>query len=189
MKMLEFDNREEWREWLSENHDRESEVWLVYYKKESGLPTIGYGESVEEALCFGWVDSLIKKIDEQKYARKFTPRKEDSNWSEVNKKRVAKMIKANRMTEQGLRLVDAAKKLGTWDAPKTKPKFNLEMTEAFAQALNNNPEAEEFFKSLAPTYQKQYLLWIATAKRPETRQKRIDESVKLLLEGKKLGLR
>ena len=99
------------------------------------------------------------------------------------------MIKANRMTEQGLRLVDAAKKLGTWDAPTTKPKFNLEMTEAFVQALNNNPEAEEFFKSLAPTYQKQYLLWIATAKRSETRQKRIDESIKLLLKGKKLGLR
>lgn len=189
MKTLEFKNRDDWRAWLVENYEKESEVWLVYNKKEMGLPSIPYGDSVEEALCFGWVDSLIKKIDDQKYARKFTPRKDDSKWSALNKKRVAKMIQENRMTEHGLRLVEAAKKLGTWDAPVQKPNFNLEMTKAFAEALKKHPKAEDFFNSLSPTYQKQYLLWIVTAKRPETKQKRINESIQLLLEGKELGLR
>jgi len=189
MKTLQFQTRDEWRDWLAENHDQETEVWLIYYKKETGLPSLEYGESVEEALCFGWVDSIIKKIDEEKYVRKFTPRKVDSKWSALNKKRVAKMIKANRMTEHGLKLIDAAKKLDTWDAPTEKPKFNLEMTDAFANALQSNPKAKAFFNSLAPTYQKQYLLWIATAKLDQTKQKRIDESIKLLNEGEKLGLR
>jgi len=93
MKTLEIKNRGEWRAWLAENHDRESEIWLVYYKKATGIPGIEYKDSLDEALCFGWVDSLIKKIDEQKYARKFTPRKDESQWSLVNKKRVEELIR------------------------------------------------------------------------------------------------
>ena len=189
MKMLELTTREDWREWLAENHDRESEVWLIYYKQATGRPSIPYGASVEEALCFGWVDSLIKRIDDQKYARKFTPRKDESAWSAVNKQRVEKMMREKRMTAYGLRKVEIAKRLGHWDDPVKKPKIDLEMTEAFAEALNNNPQAEKHFNALAPTYQKQYLTWIAVAKRPQTKRKRIEESIQLLSEGKKLGLR
>jgi uncharacterized protein YdeI (YjbR/CyaY-like superfamily) len=144
---------------------------------------------LDEALCFGWIDSLIKKIDEQKYARKFTPRKDDSKWSLVNKKRVEQLMRAGLMTEHGLKKVEAAKRSGSWDAPVQKPKMDFEMPAEFAKALKNNPQAEEAFNNLAPTYQKQYLGWICTAKRPETREKRIAESIQLLTEGKKLGLR
>jgi uncharacterized protein YdeI (YjbR/CyaY-like superfamily) len=189
MKTLELKNRAEWRAWLKENHGREVEIWLVYYKKATGIPSITYGDSLDEALCFGWVDSLIKKIDDQKYVRKFTPRKDDSKWSLVNKTRVEGLIQKGLITEHGLQKVEAAKRSGRWDAPVQKPKLEFEMPAEFAGALKNNPQAEENFNQLAPTYQKQYIGWISTAKRPETRQKRIAESLRLLAQGKKLGLR
>jgi uncharacterized protein YdeI (YjbR/CyaY-like superfamily) len=189
MKTVECKTRAEWRAWLAENHERENEIWLVYYKKATGIPCIAYGDSLDEALCYGWVDSLIKKIDEEKYARKFTPRKDESQWSLVNKKRVQELIRDGLMTKHGLLKVEAAKRSGSWDAPVSKPELDLKMPPEFAQALKDNPRAEATFKALAPTYQKQYLAWIVTAKRPETREKRIAEALQLLSEGKKLGLR
>lgn len=189
MKTLEIQAREAWRAWLAENHDQVSEIWLVYYKKATGIPSIGYNASVEEALCYGWVDSLIKSIDDQRYARKFTPRKDDSKWSPSNIRRVEKLIAAGRMTEHGLEKVEAAKKSGSWDSPIQKPQLDYDIPEAFARALEENPKARRTFEELSPTYQKQYLGWIITAKRPETREKRIRESVHLLEQGKKLGLR
>ncbi|MEJ2759331.1 MAG: YdeI/OmpD-associated family protein [Anaerolineales bacterium] len=184
MQALEVHSRSEWRAWLAANHNKESEIWLVYYKKVSGIPSIPYNASVEEALCFGWVDSIIKRIDEQKYARKFTPRKPESRWSPSNIRRVEKMIAAGKMTEHGLALVEAAKQSGSWDNPVTKPELDFTIPDAFAQALEQNPQARETFESLAPTYQKQYLAWIITAKRPETKARRIEESVRLLAQGK-----
>jgi uncharacterized protein YdeI (YjbR/CyaY-like superfamily) len=189
MKAIEFKDRTEWRAWLAGNHDRENEIWLIYYKKDTGIPSIDYGDSLDEALCFGWVDSLIKKIDEQKYARKFTPRKDDSKWSLVNKKRVEQLMQDGLMTEHGMKKVEAAKRSGSWDAPVQKQKMDFKIPAEFAEALKNSPEAEENFSNLAPTYQKQYLGWIVTAKRPETMEKRIAESIQLLNKGKKLGLR
>ncbi len=189
MKTLELTDRKTWRNWLIENHDQEDEIWLIYYKKATGIPSISYHDSLDEALCFGWIDSLIKKIDDQKYARKFTPRKVDSKWSLVNKKRVELLIRDGLMTEFGLIKVEAAKRSGSWNAPVQKPKLDFEMPAEFAEALKNNPQAEDTFNNLAPSYQKQYLAWIGTAKRSETKQKRIKESIRLLSEGKKLGLR
>jgi uncharacterized protein YdeI (YjbR/CyaY-like superfamily) len=189
MKTLELKDRAEWRAWLTDNHDRENEIWLIYTKKATGIPCIEYVESLDEALCFGWVDSLIKKIDEQKYARKFTPRNDDSKWSLVNKTRVEQLIQDGLMTEHGLKKVEAAKRSGSWDSPVQKPKMDFEMPAEFAEALKNNPQAEAVFNNLAPSHQKQYLGWIVTAKRPETRAKRIAESIQMLAEGKKLGLR
>lgn len=189
METLEVQTLEEWRAWLAENFDKESEIWLVYYKKGTGIPTIAYNASVEEALCYGWVDSLIERIDDQKYARKFTPRKPDSDWSPSNIQRVEKLIAAGRMTEHGLKLVEAAKLSGSWDDPAQRPRLDYEVPDAFAQALAGNPKAQETFDSLAPTYRKRYLAWIITAKRPETRAKRIRESIELLAQGKKLGLK
>ncbi|MEK6256062.1 MAG: YdeI/OmpD-associated family protein, partial [Chloroflexota bacterium] len=189
MNTLVAKNRSEWRAWLSSNHDQVSEIWLVYYKKASGKTSIAYNESVEEALCYGWVDSIIKTIDEEKYARKFTPRKPDSQWSESNIKRVEAMIAAGLMTEHGMALVEAAKSSGSWDNPVTPPKFGDELPQEFLAALDENKKAKNFFESLSKTYQKQYIGWIVSAKRAETRQKRIRESITLLEQGQKLGLR
>jgi uncharacterized protein YdeI (YjbR/CyaY-like superfamily) len=189
MKTVEVKNRAEWRAWLAANHDKEAEVWLVYYKKKTGKTSVEYGASVEEALCYGWVDSIIKKLDDTKYARKFTPRKESSKWSPSNKKRVEQLIRDGLMTEHGLQKVEAAKRTGNWDNPVQKPKLTFEMRVEFAKALRKNKRAQETYRKLAPTYQKQYLGWIEVAKRPETKEKRIKESVRLLAEGKKLGLK
>ena len=189
MKTLELKNSAAWRDWLAANHDRETEIWLIYYKKKTGISSIDYGESLDEALCYGWVDSLIKKIDEQRYVRKFTPRKDDSKWSLVNKTRVEQLIQEGRMTEYGMKKVEAARLSGSWDSPVQKPKLIFEMPAEFAEALKTYPDAEAVFKGLAASHQKQYLAWIITAKRPETKQKRIAESIQLLSQGKKLGLR
>jgi uncharacterized protein YdeI (YjbR/CyaY-like superfamily) len=189
MKTIYFETIDDWRAWLEENHQIESEVWLIFNKKETGLPSIPYGEAVEQALCFGWVDSLIKKLDETQYVRKFTPRKLDSKWSALNVKRVERMIEAGWMTPHGLRLVEAAKKSGKWDKPEQKPKLDFPIQPEFRDALIENPKAKKTFDSLAPTYQKQYLTWIGIAKRPATRSKRIIESIKLLSKGEKLGLK
>jgi uncharacterized protein YdeI (YjbR/CyaY-like superfamily) len=189
VKTVEAKNRVEWRAWLAANHDKEAEVWLVYYKKKSGRTSVDYEASVEEALCYGWVDSIIKKLDETKYARKFMPRKDDSKWSPSNIKRVKKLLKEGLMTEHGLRKMEAAKRSGKWDDPAQRPELTFEMHPEFARALDSNKRAKETFENLAPTYQKQYLGWIEVAKRPETRQKRIEESICLLADGQKLGLR
>jgi uncharacterized protein YdeI (YjbR/CyaY-like superfamily) len=189
MQTLELNSIQEWRTWLAQSHNCVSEIWLVYYKKDTDLPTLKYKESLDEALCYGWVDSIIKKIDEQRYARKFTPRRDDSSWSLVNKTRVEELIAEGRMAAPGLAKVEAAKKSGAWDSPTTKPETEFEIHPEFAQALEENPAAKQFFESLAKTYRKQYIYWIATAKREATREKRITESIKLLLEKKKLGLK
>ena len=189
MKTLEVKTRSEWRDWLAENHQAESEVWLVYYKKETGIPSIAYLDSLDEALCYGWVDSLIKKIDEKRYVRKFTPRKDDSKWSVVNKKRVKQLIQDGLMTEFGLQKVEAAKRSGRWDDPVQRPKLDLTIPPEFANALKSNIKAEEVYNQLTWSHQKEYLVWIVSAKRQETRDKRIAEAIRLLMEGRKLGLR
>jgi len=188
LNQLYIKTRDEWRRWLCEHHQTEKELWLVFFKKETGKPSIEYDASVEEALCFGWVDSIIKKIDAEKYARKFTPRKSESPWSESNKTRVKKMIERGRMTESGLARVQEAKQNGLW-FKSTRPNISFDIPEEFDNALQKNKKAQEFFEQLAPTYQKQYIGWIVVAKRPETKEKRIKESIALLNKGEKLGLK
>ena len=161
---------EEWRKWLKQNHRKVDEVWLVFYKKGAGEQSLDYDSALDEALCYGWIDSIIKKIDDTKYARKFTPRNEVSKWSEINKKRVERLIKDGRMTEAGLAVVKAAKANGCWDKsdrPPTIPKVSPELI----IALKRNKKAAANFDQLAPSHQKQYIMWIATAKRPETKRK------------------
>jgi len=189
METIEVKNRAEWRAWLAANHAKEVEVWLVYYKKKTGKTSVEYGVSVKEALCYGWIDSIIKKLDDTKYIRKFTPRKESSKWSLSNKKRVEQLIKDGLMTEHGLGKVEAAKRIGNWDNPMQKSELTFDMPVEFAEALKNNKRAKKTFEELAPTYQKQYLGWIEIAKRPDTRVQRIKESIRMLSEGKKLGLK
>ena len=174
MKQLYIKTRTEWRKWLTKNHDKVEELWLIFYKKGTGKPSIDYEVAVEEALCFGWIDSIIKKIDEERYVRKFTPRKDNSVWSESNKKRVKKVIKEGRMTEYGLMKIKAAKKSGKWyEDLKPDISFNIPAD----------------FEKLSLTHRKHYIEWIVTAKREKTIQKRIEESIKMLKQGKKLGLK
>jgi len=188
MKQLYFSSSQEWREWLKHYHDKETEVWLIFFKKDTGKPSIEYELAVEEALCFGWIDSIIKKIDEAKYARKFTPRKDNSKWSELNKKRVAKLIKSKRMNQIGLAKIEAAKRNGRWDKPDN-PNLLFKIPVEFNEALEQNRKAKANFEQLAATYQMQYIVWISIAKQPETKEKRIKESIELLEKDKKLGLR
>lgn len=188
MKQLYVTNRDKWRDWLSQHYAKENGIWLVFYKKGTSKPTIDYETAVEEALCFGWIDSIIKKIDAEKYVRKFTPRKDKSYWSELNKKRAGKMIKEGRMTDVGLAKIKAAKKSGLW-GQTGRPNISFDMPSEFASALDKNKKAKEHFEKLAPSYRKHYIGWIQAAKRDETKKKRIRESVFLLAKGKRLGLK
>ncbi len=188
MKQLYFKDREEWRKWLSKYYDGESGIWLIFYKKESGKPSLKYEEAVEEALCFGWIDSIIKKKDESTYLRKFTPRKDDSKWSALNKKRVERMIQQGKITEAGMAKIRIAKENGMWNKDD-RPNIDFSVSPEFSAALEANPPAKANFKKLAPSHQKQYTGWINIGKRPETKEKRIAESIALLKKGEKLGLR
>ncbi len=187
-KYLYITNRKDWREWLKINHDSQKEIWLVFYKKHTGKKRIPYEDAVEEALCFGWIDSIVKRIDEEKYAQKFTPRRSNSQWSEVNKKRVMKMIKVKKMTKAGLIKIKQAKKNGKWsEVAANKKEFVL--TPDIKKVLTANKKAWENFNKLAPSYKKNYIGWITSAKKKETRDKRLKEALKTLERGKKLGIK
>lgn len=188
MKQVYVKTRDEWRDWLTQNHDKSAGIWLVFFKKHTGKPTLEYDAAVEEALGFGWIDSIIKKLDDERYVRKFTPRKPGSRWSESNKKRIEQLITQGRMNESGILSVTKAKESGLWDEPD-RPTVSFEIPEEFGSALAANKKAKVFFDQLAPTYQKQFIGWISVAKRQETRDRRVRESIALLEQGQKLGLK
>lgn len=188
METLFCGNSEEWRQWLRNNGQQISEIWLVFLKKDKHLSTLTYNQAVEEALCFGWIDSVIRKIDDVKYARKFTPRKETSKWSESNKKRVKKLIEAGRIEAPGMAVIKAAKANGNWDK-SDRPDIDLTPSKDFLKALDSSQKAKVFFETLAPSHKTRFIGWINHAKREETKQKRIKESIALLEKGEKLGLK
>jgi uncharacterized protein YdeI (YjbR/CyaY-like superfamily) len=182
-------NRAAWRRWLEKNHASEPRgVWLVYYKPHAGKPSVSYDDSVEEALCFGWVDSLIRRIDDDRYARKFTPRRDDSHWSESNRKRVERLIRAGLMTPVGLAKVEAARASGLWGRDP-RPEVDERISPQFAAALAENQLARGFFERLTPAQQRQFILWINVAKKAETRERRLAESIRLLEQGRQLGMK
>jgi len=180
--------RGDWHEWLEKNYDTRKEVWLVFYKKHTGKPNVSYDEAVEEALCFGWIDSIIKRIDGEKFARKFTPRKLNSSWSESNKKRAAKMIKKGKMKKVGLELVNEAKKRGEWNSASL-PKRDFAIPAYIENALRSNEKALGNFSKLAPSYKKQYVSWVDSAKKEDTRKKRLAEVIRVLERNEKLGMK
>lgn len=189
MKEIHVSTRSQWRRWLAENHDKaKNGIWLVFSKKATGRSSLEYEESVEEALCFGWIDSIIKRIDQDKYCRKFTPRKDDSGWSNTNKRRVEKIIKEGRMTQFGQAKIDAAKRSGRWNRDP-RPVIDTAVPHDLSEALARNRKAQEVFEKLAPTYRMHFIGWIVTAKKPETRARRLKESLALLAKGEKLGLK
>lgn len=183
-------NREQWREWLEKYHETESGIWLIYYKKHAGNPSVPYEDAVDEALCFGWIDSLIKRIDEDRYMRKFTPRKMKSTWSVANVKRVERLIRQGKMTESGLRLYQYAREHDMLPdlSPKQKPELP-DIPSWFDEALEQNPAAREHFYRLAPSHKRQYLGWIMDAKKAETRSRRLGEAINMLTRGEKLGMK
>ncbi|MFA5809408.1 MAG: YdeI/OmpD-associated family protein [Thermoleophilia bacterium] len=178
-----FTNREEWRAWLENNHDKSDGIWLAYYKKHTGKSSVQYEEAVEEAICFGWIDSQVKAIDDERYVQHYTPRKKSSVWSQSNKDRVHRMIVEGRMTEYGMAAVLEAQKGGNWEALADVD--NLVVPEDLSAALSANEKAEEFFNQVSSSDQKAYLYWIASAKQDETRKKRIKMTVKQLAKNKK----
>jgi len=178
-------DREDWREWLRLNHSSREEIWLVYYKKHTNKPRIPYDHAVEEAICFGWIDSTVKRVDEEIFIQKFSPRKKNSKWSDLNKERAIKMIELGKMETPGkdkLKGIDLQKR----DESSTKPE--IAPPDYFLKILNNKPKALSFFNQLAPSYRKAYLEWITGAKKEETRIRRAMKAISFLEKNTKLPM-
>ena len=179
---LDVRTREQWRQWLAKHHSSSAGVWVVRHKQHTGVKSMPYEDLVREALCFGWIDSLIKRLDDDRYAIKVTPRKPTSKWSEINRRRWTELKAAGRLAAAG----HAAAPTGNSYAPK--PSIP-ELPAYVAKAFKTNLKAWHYFQALAPTHRRHFVVWIHTAKRLETRERRIRESIDLLAAGKKLGLK
>ena len=189
MKTFDARTRERWRRWLAENHASEAEVWLIFHKKHTGKPCIAYTDALDEALCYGWIDSLVKRIDDNRYARKFTPRKPESNWSSINIKRYNALKAAGKLAAPGRARSPEGRPVVDGPAPDALPTgFSQHIEEALA-ALKQDGRAWTSFEALAPSHRRRYVGWIAMAKREETRQSRLREAIAMLRSGKKLGLK
>ena len=171
-------DRDEWRDWLAKHHGSETEVWLIYYKKESGRPRINYDHAVEEALCFGWIDSIVKRVDDQKFAQKFTPRRDRSRWSALNKRRLRTLIRDGRMTEAGLAKIDQATLVEVRRG--SSGQASTDIPDYFERALRKHPKAWRNFQGLTPSRRSAYLRLVMDAKREETRERRLEEAISLL---------
>jgi uncharacterized protein YdeI (YjbR/CyaY-like superfamily) len=188
-KTLHVRNRDEWRAWLEKNHNVGTEVWLVFYKKHTGRPCVGYDDAVEEALCFGWIDSVLQRIDDEKYGRRFTPRRDGSKWSALNKRRAARMIRDGRMTEAGRAKLTYSGSEDDYGRTPERKAMELVVPRYFRQALSGNRRAWVNFRGLAPSCRRNYIRWITAARSNETRERRLAEAVQLLAENRKLGLK
>lgn len=170
-------DRAEWRAWLEENHTRPEGVWLVSYKLAAGKPRLEYEDAVEEALCFGWVDSKGNKLDDERTMLWMAPRKPGSDWSRPNKERVEKLIRSGQMAPAGLAKVEAARQDGSWNALDAVEA--LEIPPDLAAALDANQPARQNFEAFPRSVKRGILEWISSAKRPETRAKRVEETATL----------
>lgn len=184
MKPTFFDTPQEFRNWLMKNHDQEKEVWVGFWKKAAGKKGLDYDQALEEALCFGWIDGLAKKYDEESYMQRFTPRRPKSIWSKINTQHVERLIKENKMTAAGLAAVEAAKADGRWDKAYESP-TNAQIPDDFFQALKKYPKAEAFFKTLNKSNTFHIAYQLQTAKKEETRTRRMEKMIKMLEEGKR----
>ena len=180
-------NRNAWRRWLERNHRREEGVWLIFYKKNRSKRRFSYEEALDEALCFGWIDSTIRRIDDDTYGQRFTPRKNGSKWSERNKQKVRMLVRDGKMTTAGM------SKVGSWIGDKENaapPETRIdEIPDFIRKALAENQAAGSNFSLLAPGYRKLYVRWVDSAKREETRHRRLAEMIGLLEANRKLGMK
>lgn len=170
-------SRSAWRKWLATHHAKKKNIWLVIYKKDSGVPSLTYDEAVEEALCFGWIDSKPNKRDEKSFRLFFAERKPKSVWSKLNKTRIQKLLAEGLMQPAGLAKIEAAKKDGSWTVLDAIEE--LIMPADLVNALRQNNRAQQFFEAFPPGVKKGILQWIISAKREETRAQRIAKTVTL----------
>jgi uncharacterized protein YdeI (YjbR/CyaY-like superfamily) len=170
-------NRQEWRLWLHQNHNSKQSVWLVYYKKKSNILTITYSDAVEEALCFGWIDSKAKPLDEEKYMQFFCKRKTNSVWSKINKIRVQRLIDEGCIMQAGYESIHSAKQNGSWIILDDVEELHI--PKDLEKEFKTKQGSKRFFLSLSKSVRKSILQWLVLAKRPETRQKRISEVAEL----------
>jgi uncharacterized protein YdeI (YjbR/CyaY-like superfamily) len=173
---------DQWRTWLRKHHASSPGIWLVCHKDHTGVKSIPYEDMVREAVCFGWIDSLVKRLDADRFALKLTPRRPASKWSDINRKRWAALNAAGLLAPAGLA---AAPTKNTYAPKPVIP----ELPVYIAKALKATAKAWQFFRTLPPRERRNFVVWIHTAKRPETRERRIRESIRLLAAGNKLGLK
>ena len=176
METLEVDDGAEWCSWLAANHQSSQGVWLVFRKK--GAKSLSYDEAIDGALAYGWIDSLVRRIDDRRYARKFTPRKPWSIWSSLNIARVTRLRAEGRMTKSGLEAF--AKRTTEISALEKINAEGMKVPPDLEEALRANAKAWSNYEKLAPSHRKRYVIWISAAKTPETRKKRISEAVDLI---------
>jgi len=184
-KQLHPKTRAAWRRWLAANHDTAPGVWLVSYRRSTGKPAVPYEDIVEEALCFGWIDSRVVTLDEERSATMMTPRKPRSGWAASNKQRVARLIRDGLMTPAGLAKVEAARRDGSWSSLDRSE--SLTVPDDLAAAFRPRPKARAFFDAFSPASRKAIIWWVESAKRPETRARRIAETVRLAAQNLKAG--
>jgi len=177
----------EWRDWLAEHHAQPHGVWLVSWKARTGKPATPYEDAVCEALCFGWIDSTYRSLDEERGMLWWSPRRKGSLWASSNKKRVVRLEAEGRMTDAGRAAIEAAKSDGSWEL--LEPVEALIVPDDLATAFDERPGARDQWTAFRPTAKRAYLLWIATAKRAQTRAGRVAESADLVAQGKRLDQR
>jgi uncharacterized protein YdeI (YjbR/CyaY-like superfamily) len=186
MKTLVVRSLEQWRRWLSQHHDAVSEIWLVLYKRQARVESLRYPDARDEALCFGWVDSLVKRLDDHRYALKFTPRRPDSRWSAVNRKRYAELEATGRLKRPGIERAPTDRGYG----PRPKRlELPVRLPVYIQAALKRDPPARRHFQAIAPEERRRFYAWIESAKREETKLRRLDEALRLLAKGQVLGLK
>jgi len=186
MKKLLVQTLGEWRDWLDQHHASEAEVWLIFHKRHTGVPSLDRKDALDEALCFGWVDSLVKRLDDERYALKFTPRREDSRWSASNRQRYAELKASGRLTPAGIKRLPTERGYGPRPPRLALPSTLPAYIEA---ALKKHPRALRNFEALTASQRRRYFAWIESAKREETKQRRLKEALNLLAAGKLLGLK
>jgi uncharacterized protein YdeI (YjbR/CyaY-like superfamily) len=182
LPVLPFPDQAAWARWLDEHHATAPGVWVMIAKKATGIPTVTHLEALDEALCYGWIDGQRLPHDESFFLQRFTPRTKRSKWSQINRDKVTKLIEQNRMKPAGRAQIEAAKKDGRWDAAYA-PQSSQAIPEDFQRALEQNPTAYEFFKTLRGTRRYSFLYRIQDAKRPETRARRIEQFINMLANG------
>jgi uncharacterized protein YdeI (YjbR/CyaY-like superfamily) len=182
LPLVDVRTREEWRGWLEKHHAASQGIWLVRYKAHTAVTSMPYEDMVREALCFGWIDSLVKRLDADSYAIKVTPRKASSKWSDINRKRWSELSTTGLLRPAG---IAAAPTKNSYAPRPVVP----ELPTYIAKAFKTNAEAWAFFRTLARTDRRHFVVWIHMAKGPETRERRIREAIRLLAAGKKLGLK
>ena len=175
----------EWEAWLDAEHATSDGVWLKFAKKGSGVETVVYAEALDVALCYGWIDSQVARLDERFYLQKFTPRRARSKWSQINREKIEALTKQGRMKPAGLEQVELAKADGRWDAAYSSP-ANIEVPDDLKAALEASPKAAEFWDGLNKSNRFAILYQLHDAKKPETRARRLEKFVGMLERGEKL---